>query len=208
MSSPGTGQWPGHLQRLCQVFTRLHQTQLKLNPDKCTLLCTSVTLLGHVASAQGIRLDPRLLVAIRVIAPPTDIKDVRSYLGLRSYYHRFVPDFSKKAAPLNQLLQKGQPWAWMEESQAVFEELKAQLLSPPITAFSNFSMPFHLYIDTSAVELGAILAQVHYGREQVVCCSSWTMTGAKRHYEAMKVECLAIIWALWTFQHYLIGAPL
>lgn len=126
--------WPGHLQHLQWVFTHLWQAGLKLNPDKCMLGCTSLFFLGHIVFTQGIQPDPCLLLAIQEIATPTDVKELKSYLGLVSYYRRFVPKFSKKTAPLNQLLQKGRPWAWIKGCQAAFEELKSQLLHPPITS--------------------------------------------------------------------------
>ena len=104
--------WQEHLERLRMVFTRLREANLRLGPRKCTLAKSSVTFLGHHVSEEGLRPDPRLLENIRKIPIPTTVTQVRSFLGLVGYYHRFIQGFSKIAAPLNRLLEKNRSFKW------------------------------------------------------------------------------------------------
>ena len=93
-----------HLKHLEQVFTRLQEHGLKLQPRKCRLFQRSVTYLRHVVSKQGVATDPDKTVVVQDWATPSTGKQVRSFLGFAGYYRRFIPAFAKVAAPLHQLL--------------------------------------------------------------------------------------------------------
>ena len=110
-----TKNWEEHDQHLAMVLSRLHHAGLKFNPEKCQVARTKVAFLGHVVSGEGVRPDPRLLQAIRDIRTPRSVKGLCSFIGLASYYRRFVKGFAKIADPLHQLLHKKQPWEWTPE---------------------------------------------------------------------------------------------
>ena len=148
--------WEEHLRRLRQVFQRLRDANLKLSPGKCHLAQGEVTYLGHRVNHEGLQPDPGLLSAIKDIPAPQTVTQVRSFLGLASYYRRFVKGFATIAAPLHALTQKGTPFHWTSKCQEAFQTLKDSLTSSPTTAFPNFEAPFRLYTDASSVGLGAI----------------------------------------------------
>ena len=195
--------WQEYLDRLRMVFMRLKEANLRLAPCKCTLARGSVTFLGHHVSEEGLRLDPRLLESIRKIPILTTVTQVRSFLGLVGYYHRFIKGFSKIAAPLNRLLGKNCPFKWDSECTQAYQELKTLLLREPIVAYPDFTVPFWLYTDASNIRLGAILAQQREGRERIICCASRTLNKAEQNYSATKKECLAVVWGIKNFWNYL-----
>lgn len=204
-----------HLQHLEQVFSRLQAHGLKLQPRKCRLFQRKVTYLGHVVSSQGVATDPEKTAAVQDWPTPTTVKQVRSFLGFAGYYRRFIPAFSKVAAPLNQLLQgkANRPSSaiqWTAKCQCAFDALKQALLTAPILAYADFQHPFRLYTDASLEGLGAVLAQVQDGKERVVAYASRSLHPPERsdqNYSSFKLELLALKWAITEkFKDYLWGA--
>ena len=199
--------WEEHFARLREVFERLRHSKLKLGATKCTFAAKEVSYLGHRVTEEGLLPDPSLLAAIRDIPPPKTATEVRSFLGLASYYRRYVKGFAAIAAPLHALTRKDALFHWSEDCQAAFDQLKARLTTSPITAFPDFSQAFRLYTDASTADLGAILAQVRDGKERIICCASRALNKAEKSYPATKLECLAIVWAVAKFRPYLMAMP-
>ena len=113
-----------HLDNLKKVFERLREAGLQLKPKKCYFLREGVEYLGHVVSADGVRPDPQKLTAVRNYEQPTDLKPLRAFLGLASYYRKFIPHFSRVASPLHTLTRKDVPFDWSTECQQAFQTLK------------------------------------------------------------------------------------
>ena len=197
--------WQEHLNRLRMVFSRLREANLHLRPHKCTLAKSSVTFLGHLVSEDGLRPDHRLLDSIRKIPTPTTVTQVKSFLGLVGYYHRFIKGFSKIAAPLNRLLEKNRPFKWDDKCTQAYQELEALLLQELVVAYPDFTVPFRLYTDASNIGLGAILAQQQEGKERIICCASRTLNSAEQNYSTTKKECLTVVWGIRNFRNYLIA---
>ena len=105
-----------HLYNLCMVFQRIRDAKLKLAFPKCTLLQPKVGYLGHVISGEGISTDPMEIQAISTWPSPTSVSQLRSFLGLCSYYRRFIPSFADVARSLHKLLEAGQPFDWTPEA--------------------------------------------------------------------------------------------
>src|SRR4051794_11908294 len=99
------------------VFDRLRDAGLKLNPEKCKFVSTELTFLGHIISKEGIRTDPEKIEKVKNFPCPQNLTQLRGFLGLASYYRRFIKDFSKIANPLNKLLKKNTPYIWTNEQQ-------------------------------------------------------------------------------------------
>ena len=93
-----------------------------------------VAFLGHIVSAEGIKVDPAKIDAVSAWMTPTNVKEVRSFLGLAGYYRRFVEGFSVIARPLTSLLRKTTRFVWSEQCRQSFEELKRRLTSAPVLA--------------------------------------------------------------------------
>ena len=199
--------WEEHLYRLRQVFERLRHAKLKLGTEKCTFTAKEVSYLGHRVTEDGLLPDPSLPTAIRESQPPKNATEVRSFLGLAGYYRRYVKYFAAIAGPLHALTQKDAVFHWSSECQDAFNCLKTLLTTSPITAFPDFSLPFLLYTDASMAGLGAILAQVREGKERIICCASRSLNQAEKAYPAIKLECLAIVWAVAKFRPYLMSMP-
>lgn len=131
----------------------------------------------HVISEAGISTDPEKVSAVVEWPRPTNIKELRQFLGLIGYYRRFVENFAKIVAPLNNLLRghetkiskkqktygrknhKPVPWRWTDVEEMAFTIIKEKLTSPPILGFADYSMPFELHTDASSKGLGAVLYQ-------------------------------------------------
>jgi hypothetical protein len=136
---------------------------------------------------------------------PKNVKDVRGYLGLASFYRRLVPNFAEVAKPLTELTRKNQEFAWGPNQQEAFQDMKHRLCSAPVLAYPNFKLPFILATDASRTALGAILAQVQDGVEKPVAYASRQTNRAERSYAASELEMLALVWATKHFRCYLYG---
>ena len=113
-----------------QVFHRLEISGLKLRATKCEFCKKELLYLGHILSKEGVKVNPKLISAVKNCRPPQTQKEVRTFLGLTSYYRRFVSRYAHEAEPHQRLLRKDTPWAWTEDCQQAFETLKAKLLEP------------------------------------------------------------------------------
>ena len=121
-----------HLQRVVEVLDRIHDSGMKLKPEKCNLFQTQVTFLGHVVSSEGILPNPDNISKILHWPRPTTVTEVRQLLGMGSYYRKFIKDFAKLVRPLVELTKKGRQFFWSDECEKVFTELKGHFSSPDI----------------------------------------------------------------------------
>ena len=190
---------------LRRVFTRLRAANLKLKPKKCMLLQRQVSFLGHVVSGSGVATDPEKVDAVKTWPTPRNVKEIRSFLGLCTYYRRFVPSFADLARPLHQLTEKARPFLWSEDCEAAFTKLKEALTIAPILSYPTPDHPFILDTDASDVGIGAVLSQIQNGQERVIAYFSRTLTAPERNYCVTRRELLAIVKAVEHFHVYLYG---
>ena len=149
-----------HFDRLKLLFDRLRKANLKLKPSKCHLFRKTVNFLGHVVSENGISTDPEKISCVVDWPIPTSVTEVRSFLGLCSYYRRFVQGFSEIAAPLHALTMKHAIFSWIVSCQKAFDDLKGKLVSAPILAMPQDDGQYYLDTDASGKGIGAVLSQV------------------------------------------------
>ena len=195
-----------HNANLTKVLDRIQSAGLRLKPKKCQIAREEVEYLGHVVSAEGVGTDPKKLEAVRQYPTPTDVKTLRSFLGLTSYYRRFVPDFAKIAGPLHALTKKDVSFIWTETCQQSFETLKKLLTSAPVLCFPQFDKPFILETDASGVGLGAVLAQKQEdGSVRPIAYASRSLQPHERNYGITELEGLGVVWAVKHFRPYLYG---
>ena len=165
---------------------------------------SKVAYLGYVFSSEGMKPDPQKISAVKEWNTPTDVSGLRSFLGLASYYRRYIQRFAGIAAPLHHLTSKGVAFHWDTACQSAFEELKVEPTKTPVLAFPDFSQaaaPFHLQTDASARGIGAVLKQDGH----VIAYTSRVLSSEERNYSVIQRECLAVVYALKQFRHYLLG---
>ncbi|XP_067620077.1 uncharacterized protein [Eurosta solidaginis] len=194
-----------HIRHLAEVFQRLRGANLKINPEKCEFFKKSLKYLGHVVSEEGIHTDPDKIAAIKELTPPNNLRELRRFLGVVSWYRRFVSDFSQVSHPLTSMLKKGRKWKWSQEQQSAFEALKAALTQAPVLACPDFSKKFCLQTDASDFGLGAVLTQGSDSEERVIAYASRRLNKAETNYSPTEKECLAIVWAIRKMRPYLEG---
>jgi len=147
-----------HLKLLDQVLDRLEKAGLIARKEKCEFLANSVTYLGHKIDGEGLHPLPDKVEAIQNARPPTNVQELRAYLGLLTYYSKFLPNMSVVLSPLYQLLQKSAKWKWTDTEQKSFVSSKELLLSSQLLAHFDPKLKLTLVVDTSAYGLGAVLA--------------------------------------------------
>ena len=194
-----------HLENLKAVFSRIQNAHLKLNPKKCSLFQQQVEFLGHVVSSEGIHTDERKIESIKDWPRPRDKHELRSFLGLCTYYRRFVEGFSNIAAPLHKLTEHKANYQWNNECDLAFRRLKAALCSSPILGYPRQQGTFILDTDASNIGIGAVLSQVQDGEERVIEYFSRVLSKPERNYCVTRRELLAIIRAVDHFHKYLYG---
>ena len=200
-----------HIERLDEVLRRLGNAGLKLKPSKCELFRKEVLFLGHIITQDGVKPDPSKVSAVQNWPIPKNITDVRSFLGLCSYYRRFVPRFATIASPLNRLLEAGQAFKWTPDCHEAFEKLKAALTSDNVMSYPDDDGLFILDTDASDSGIGATLSQLQWcdrtqkEEERPIAYASRSMTKPQRRYCTTRRELLAIVTFLQHFRHYLLG---
>ena len=161
-----------HLKRLRAVLDQLRKAGLKLKPEKCKFVQSSVPYLGHIVSKDGVATDPSKVEKVRHWSIPKTTSEVKAFLGFAGYYRRFIDGFAKIATPLTQLTSKRQRFRWTSKENKAFEELLSRLCSTPLLAYPDFSREFRLKTDASAEALGAFLSQRNQGVEKPVAFAS------------------------------------
>ena len=192
------------LERTQLIFNRLRHANLKLKPAKCSFGIKEVRYLGFKVSEAGIAVDSEKIQAVLNIPPPKTLKEIRSFLGMASYYRKFIKDFAKIAYPITKLTHQDTAIEWTEECDQAFKMLKQKLTTAPVLSYPNYDQQFILSTDASAVGLGAVLSQLgEDGKEHPVAYASRTLNAAEKNYSTTKRECLALIWAVQYFHPYL-----
>ena len=189
-----------HIERLQQVLDCLNAAGLKLKPQKCRLFKTEVLYLGFIVCAEGVKSDPEKVQKVRDWPVPSNVTEVRSFLGLCSYYRKFVPNFSEVAVALFDLTKKNVKFSWGPECQKAFELLKRALQESAVLAYPNFERPFILDTDASQHGCGAVLSQIRNGQETVLAYFSTTHSPAEKKYSTTRLELLAVIKAVKHFR--------
>ena len=167
---------------------------------------SKVCYLGHIFDGDGMHPDPSKIRCVQDWPIPTTATMVKQFLGLASYYQRYIEKFADIAAPLHNLTKKDVSFSWNSVCTQAFSQLKDKLTQAPILAFPQFTAdapPFLLQTDASAVGLGAVLEQG--GR--VIAYTSRTLTKSEQQYSTIQKECLAAVYAMKQFRHYLLGRP-
>ena len=199
----------GHLKDLAEVLERCRQHNLKLKPAKCIIASEELKYLGYVVKRGGLAVDPEKVRAVRDLAPPTNRTLLKSFLGLTSYYRRFIRAYAEATEPLYRLLRgKPETFVWATEQQEAFEKIKTALTTAPLLVHPDWTKPFKLQTDASDYAIGAVLSQEDdEARERVVSYASRQLTADERKYDTREKELLAVVWGCETHAKYLGQRP-
>lgn len=189
------------------MLDRLASHGLTARPSKCKFSYSSLNYLGVIVGHDELKTQPIKVEARVRIQRPTSKKTLRSFLGVISFYRKFIKDVATLTAPLSDLLKKGskEPLQWEEIHETCFGNLKQCLVMAPILKLPDASKPFVLRTDASNVELGAILLQFHDDVPLPVSYASRKLLPRERNYSTIKRECLAIVFVIAKFKYYLLG---
>ncbi|CAG8646799.1 14046_t:CDS:1, partial [Racocetra fulgida] len=185
-----------HIEHLKSIFSLIKNANLRINSEKYHFCTNKIQFLRYIVGINRIKPDPQKVEKFEKLPPPKTITQLRAFIGLASYYRRFIENFTKKAAPLNKLLQKDVEFIWTEEHNKIFNYLKQYLITAPILQYSDYNEPFIIFTDASYQGLEAILSQVKDRKEHIIAYASRTLTPAKKNYSTVKLECLAVIQAI------------
>ena len=158
-----------------------------------------------MVSNYGISTDPKKIEAVSTWPSPRTAKDVKSFVGLCSYYRRFVRGFAGIARPLYRLTEKQREFRWTRECEDAFRRLKTFLTTAPILTFPTADGLFILDTDASNTGLGAVLSEVQEGEEKVIAFHSKSLSKSERNYCVTRKELLAVVVAVKTYHHCLCG---
>ncbi len=144
-----------HAEHLRKVFQRLKENKLYAKLEKCDFGVTEVDFLGHRITQEGLVMDDHKVKAILDWEPPKSVPALRSFLGLASYYRKFIKNFAKVGAPLTNLLKKSTvSYDWDEACNETFETLKGILMKAPVLKLPDFDKDFEIHSDAFDFAIG------------------------------------------------------
>ncbi|XP_062715677.1 uncharacterized protein K02A2.6-like [Aedes albopictus] len=195
-----------HAESLNLLFKRLKEYGFHVKPEKCRFFQTQLGYLGHVVDSQGIRPDPEKVKTIAAIPPPTNVPELRSYLGAINFYGRFVRNLHELRHPMDQLLKKESKWQWTPQCQDAFDKFKKTLQSNLLLTHYDPKLPIIVAADASNTGIGAVIFhQFPDGKMKAIQHASRTLAPAERNYGQPEKEALALIYAVTKFHKYLLG---
>ena len=194
-----------HWEHMKIALERLREAKLYGRIHKCEFLKSRVDYLGFEVSEEGIHASPEKVKAIVEWPKPQTVHDVRSFLGLASYYRKFIHGFSQIAGPLTELTKSKVKWHWDKEQEQSFLAMKIALVTAPVLRLPDFDHQFVVTTDASDVAIGAILQQDTGMGLQPIAYASRKLQQAEVRYSAYERELLGIVWALGQWKHYFQG---
>lgn len=195
----------GSSETLRAVLQRFREHGVKLRLDKCKFSQPSVTYLGHQIDKNGLHPTEKHVEAIAQAPSPTNVQELRSFLGMLSYYSKFLPNLSSLLAPLYQLLGKNARWVWGEAQDTAFANAKQCLLAAGVLVHYDPAKPLKLECDASPHGIGAVLFHTDGKVNRPIGFRSRTLTTAERNYSQLEREALALVFGVSKFRDYLLN---
>ena len=195
-----------HMDTLEQVLNRLEKAGLKLQEKKCSFMVPEVVYLGHKIDAQGLHPLAEKVEAVQAAPIPKNVSELKSYLGLLSYYGKFLPNLSSTLAPLYELLKSTVKWRWTKQENAAFQESKKLLSSAKVLVHFDSTKEVTLACDASPYGIGAVLShKMPDGSDRPIGFASHTLSSAEKKYSQLEKEGLSCIFGVKKFHTYLYG---
>ena len=195
-----------HLQDLKAVFTRLSAHGILINPNKCLFAAPSLTFLGHHIDCHGISPVPEKVKAVTEFPLPQTQRQLRRFIGMVNFYHRFLPHCAELMHPLHSLLQpKSQSLTWTDTATAAFQATKDALARASLLTYPTSNAPTCLMTDASDTAVGAVLQQHISDTWKPISFFSRKLTPAETRYSTFDRELLAVYLGIKHFRHFLEG---
>ena len=194
-----------HFRNLEEVLRRLQDHGIRLKKEKCHFIRESVEYLGHV-DARGVHTSKKKVQAIVDASAPSNLQELRSFLGLLNYNAKFILNLASMLHPLHMLLRADQPWKWSDQCQKAFQEAKESLSRAPVLVHYDPALPLILAADASAYSVGAVVFhRMPNGSEQPIAYASRTLSQSERNYAQIEKEALSLVFGIKRFHQYLYG---
>lgn len=190
-----------HDEKLRQFLNRCREKNIKLNADKFRLRRKEVPYIGHLLTADGLKINPEKVRAVRDMPRPTDVKGIQRLTGLVNYLSKFYTHLSDDCEILRQLTHKENMWDWTEMHEEAFCRLKDNIAKTPVLRYYNPEEELTLQCDASETGLGAALTQ----KGEPVAFGSRALTPTEKGYAQIEKECLAIVFGMEKFHQYTYG---
>ena len=194
-----------HATRLKLVLERLQNAGVTLNREKCTFFTDQIKFLGHIISKSGIRADPAKTEPILKMPPPTNVPELRRFMGMVNHLGKFSPQLATLTHPLRELLSKKNSWTWGKEQDDAFNKVKAELANTPTLTLYDPTAETKVSADASSYGLGAVLLQKIADAWKPVAYASRSLSETERRYAQIEKEALAATWACEKFQNLILG---
>lgn len=195
-----------HTRHVQEVLEKLIRNKLYVKAEKCEFSKTKIEFLGFVISPDGVSMADDKVSAITAWPQPTKVRDLQSFLGFANFYRRFIPGYSRIAAPLTALLRKEATFDFGPAAQVAFQALKAAFTGADVLRHFDPDLESVLETDASDFAISAVLSQYHDRTLRPVAFMSRKLDKHERNYEIHDKELLAVVSAIKVWRHYLEGA--
>lgn len=198
-----------HLETLTKVYITLKSAGLTINLEKCKFCRPSLSFLGYVVDKNGLHSNPERVSAVVNYSRPSNVTEIKRFIGMVGWYQRFIKGYSDLIVPLNELIKgraKRQSIKWTEAAEISFQKLKQCLITTPVLTNPDFSKQFIIQTDASNVAVAAVLIQGEGEEERVISYASKTLTKCERNWTVTEREAYAIIFAINKFRCYIEGS--
>lgn len=201
-----TGGTEEHLRNLEEVLQQLQAHGIRMKRKKCVFMQDAVECLGHLIEANGKRPTPEKIAAIKRAPMPTNVQQLRSFLGLLNYYRKFLPNLAAILQPLNDLLQKDKKWSWSAACTEAVNTAKELLTTSNLLTHYDPAKPIKMAADASQYGLGAVISHVFpNGEERPIAFALRSLSRSEKNYSQIDKEALALVYGVQKFHTYLYG---
>lgn len=195
-----------HLERLEIILQRLADHNLKINLKKSSFLQDSIEYCGYLIDKNGIRKIKSKIQAIQEMQRPTNVTEVRAFLGFINYYGRFFKNLSSLLQPLNNLLKINSKFIWNKECENAFKTVKERMQTDNVLCHYDPNLPLIVSSDASPYAVGAVLSHMlPDGTERPIQFASQTLSKTQQKYSQIDKEAYSIIFAVKKFYQYIYG---
>ena len=182
-----------HDQNLRNVLQKLREAGLTLNKDKCIFSQRQIKFLGQVIDSSGVSPDPEKVLAVRNFKQPTDISELRRFLGIVNQLSKFTDKLADRTQPLRELLNKRNQWYWGHQQSKAFQDIKTSVCTTPVLALYDPNHPTELSANALSFGLGAVLTQQQpRGEYRPVAYISRALSPKEQRYTQIEKEALAL----------------